>query len=76
VDSIIKSASQKIFILSIFDTPLVKTQSTIYFFLMAISAAFTEPSIFFGFLFTISILGVIVNYLLKIEFLSCVKLKR
>jgi len=73
VDSIIKSASQKIFILSIFDTPLVKTQSTIYFFLMAISAAFTEPSIFFGFLFTISILGVIVNYLLKIEFLSWMK---
>lgn len=30
-------------------------------------------SIFFGFLFTISILGVIVNYLLKIEFLSWVK---
>ena len=73
MDSIIKSASQKIFILSIFDTPLVKTQSTIYFFLMAISAAFTEPSIFFGFLFTISILGVIVNYLLKIEFLSWMK---
>lgn len=30
-------------------------------------------SIFFGFLFTISILGVIVNYLLKIEFLSWMK---
>jgi len=43
---------------------------------MAISAAFTEPNIFFGFLFTISVLGVIINYLLKIEFLSCVKLKR
>jgi hypothetical protein len=51
VDSIIKSNSQKIFILSVFDTPLVKTQSTIYFFLMAISAAFTEPSISSYFIF-------------------------
>ncbi len=47
MDSIIKSASQKIFILSNFVTPLVNTQSIIYFFLMAISATFTEPSVFY-----------------------------
>jgi len=46
VDSIIKSAAQKTFILSIFDTPLLSAQSTIHFFLTAISAALLRQVFF------------------------------